>query len=359
MKLNIATNFDERLIKEAAKYKEVTVLFGKATDDFVGGGVDKSLLNSVSFDMVEKYIKLAKEYGIDFNYVINAPTIANSEFTNDGKEKLKSLLERLNDLSLESVTVANPFIVTYIKNNFKNIRIKASANMAIDSVEKARKVRKMGVDILVLDPLLVNRDFKTLKKIKEEIGGELEIIVNNNCLMDCPYLNYHSNFLGLLNVVNKESKDFCYINCSSSRLANLVNYLKSDIIRPEDLHIYEEMGYERFKIIDRCTPTEYLIKRIRAYAERNYNGNLLDLIQHFGYKDCVDPNQYIENIFIDNKALEGFLDYFVSGHCDGRNCLESCKHCANFADKAIRVNKEFVSKTLADKKTELENIISK
>lgn len=352
MKLNIATNFDENLIREAARYKEAVVLFGKASDDFIGGGVDKSLLKDISFDKVEGYIKLSKKYGIDFNYVLNAPTTANYEFTESGKEKINNILDRLSELELESVTVGNPYLIKYIKENFKRIRIKASANLAIDSVEKARKVKKMGVDILVLDPLLINRDFETLKKIKNEIGGELELIVNNNCLMDCPYLPYHSNYLGLLSIVDNQTNDFCYLNCSSCRLSDSVNYLKSDIIRPEDLYYYEEIGYERFKIIDRCSPTEYLIKRIKAYSERKYDGNLLDLIQHFGYKDSIKPNQYIENIYINNKALDGFLDYFASGHCDGRNCIKSCKHCSNYAAQAITVNKEFISEALLIKKNE-------
>jgi len=52
---------------------------------------------------------------------------------------------------------------------------------------------------------------------------------------------------------------------------------------PEDLHYYEKLGYETFKIVERNTPTQILLERVKAYSERRYDGNLLDLVQNYAY----------------------------------------------------------------------------
>lgn len=358
MILNVATDFSEEFLEDLSKYKEVKVLFGKVPSDFIGGGVDASLLNDISYDYLISYIEKAKKKNIKFNYVINALVMNNQEFSRVGKIKLDELLDLLNGLDLESVTITNPYLVMYIKKSFKKLVLKASANFNVDSVEKARKVKEMGVDILVLDPLLVNKDFEALSKIRNEIGEDVELIVNNNCLINCPLLNYHQSFLSLLGKSEDIVSDFCYLKCSMSRLIDVVNYLKSDVIRPEDLHYYEELGYRRFKVIDRCTPPSIMLKRVKAYCERKYNGNLLDIVQHYCYRDTVLPEFYKENIYINNNALDGFLDIFVSKKCNGRNCMAECNHCYDFAKKAISVNLDFSSEALKNKRSTMEKVLT-
>ena len=62
-------------------------------------------------------------------------------------------------------------------------------------------------------------------------------------------------------------------------------YIKSPWVRPEDIKYYEEIGIEHFKITERGFPTDELVKRVKAYTDRKYNGNLIDLIQGHGYLD--------------------------------------------------------------------------
>lgn len=46
MKISVATNFDEKLI-DGVRSTEVTNLFGKLTNDFVGGGLETANLNFI------------------------------------------------------------------------------------------------------------------------------------------------------------------------------------------------------------------------------------------------------------------------------------------------------------------------
>lgn len=356
MELNVAANFDKRFIDEMAKYKEVKTVFGKMATDFVGGGIETSMLQDISRDELREYIEYARGKGISFNYVINAPILNNDEFTKEGKEQLNQLLEFLDTLKLEAVTVANLYMIHYIKKNYPQIRIKTSATLGIDSVDKAKYLESLGVDILVLDPLLVNRNFKMLKAIRNAVSCEIELIVNNNCLERCPYLYYHQSFLGLnsRDANTKISKDFCYTNCSYRRMSEPVNWLKADWIRPEDIKLYEEMGFSRFKIIDRSTPVDVMAKRVKAYANRRYDGNLLDIIAHYGYKDSISTDEYLENVYIDNRKLDGFMDQYVKTDCASFNCGISCRKCYKYAEEAITINKEFKDKVCALKEEEID-----
>ena len=359
MYLNVATNFDQKYLDEVSKFKEVTVLFGKLPSDCIGGGVETSKLQDISDAQFETHILEAKKRGILFNYVINTPSMNNHEFTEEGRKQLNNLLEYLSGFELESITVSNPYLIRYIKKNFKNIPIKASSILLIDSVEKARHVKNMGADILVIDALLINRNFDILKSIRKAIDGEIEIMLNNNCLSNCPYLTYHQCFLGNNSRNNHyhHPYDFSYTNCSNMRLKDPAYWLKGDWIRPEDLDRYEEIGYERFKITDRSAPTDVLIKRIEAYVNRSYDGNLLDLILHYCYNDSILPEEYLENIYIDNKKLDGYIDFFLKNNCKTLDCTK-CTHCNKYAKSAIHVNQDFINEMLNNKRNELEEQLS-
>jgi hypothetical protein len=55
--------------------------------------------------------------------------------------------------------------------------------------------------------------------------------------------------------------------CNELRLREPVNYLRANWIRPEDLHLYENLGYENFKIVERNTPTLILLDELPPYLD--------------------------------------------------------------------------------------------
>jgi hypothetical protein len=172
--------------------------------------------------------------------------------------------------------------------------------------------------------------------------------------------------------------DWCFLKCTEMKLREPVNYLRSEWIRPEDLPIYEAMGYDLFKIAERDIPTEMLLTRVKAYAERRYEGNLLDLIQPYGFKGIRENHSYYRHglgwylrfilrpglvnplrlrsmkklaelrgmtkpltgpppVYIDNRALDGFMERFKEQSCVDVDC-EECRWCHRFAEKAVRID---------------------
>lgn len=158
---------------------------------------------------------------------------------------------------------------------------------------------------------------------------------------------------------------------------------RANWIRPEDLPRYEKLGYTNFKIVERNTPTSILALRLKAYAGRRYDGNLLDLVQNYAYpkaaftkKDedyfslkrlakyflkpsevnllrfsevmkfgkllsMLYPREAENPVQVDNRALDGFLDRFEAGQgCEALDC-ETCRYCHEWAQKAVHIEPEW------------------
>lgn len=179
--------------------------------------------------------------------------------------------------------------------------------------------------------------------------------------------------------------DYCLLVCSTRKLAEPVNYIFSPWIRPEDLHFYESLGYTRFKILERDAPTQALIERTRAYNDRRYDGNLIDIIQPYGYKHPRSKSQpkrrllwdlraFVKPtkanalrlmrwrefarlrgmmyqstspppVFIDNRKLDGFLEGLMQHDCALMDCRD-CGYCDSTARRAITIDQEHRARCL-------------
>jgi hypothetical protein len=169
-----------------------------------------------------------------------------------------------------------------------------------------------------------------------------------------------------------------FLKCTEMKLRDPVNFLRSEWIRPEDLHLYEGLGYDRFKIAERDIPTPLMASRVKAYAERRYEGNLLDLVQPYGFRDVKGSGRYYRHglawllrfffrpmlanparmlllkrladllsmtrpaegdplVRIDNRALDGFMERFRERGCREEDCGE-CRWCHEFAGKSVRMD---------------------
>lgn len=386
MKLSVATNFDDELIEELKKYP-VYEVYGKLQEDNIGGGRPSNTLKSIDKARLEEHVKKVREANIKFNYLLNGACLANNEQNTEWQNNLKSFLDYLRDIGVNALTVTNPFVLQLIKKYYNCFTVRVSTFACIDSFEKAKFWEEIGADYICVDFVKINRDFRTLKYMVDNLKkSKIELLMTNSCLKDCPYIHTHTTSLSHASNIMSEGKekyvDWCLYKCQEYELKHLDEYIKSPWIRPEDIKEYEKIGVEHFKITERDFPTEEILRRVKAYCAGSYNGNLLDLIQGHGWsnseekaiierKDKIFENKdelakeictirglgcerkYPRHIYIDNKKLDGFIKFFKDGRCT-KNCL-NCGYCNKIAEEVITRNDE-VSNYLIKLYDEFNNI---
>jgi collagenase-like PrtC family protease len=218
--------------------------------------------------------------------------------------------------------------------------------------DKARQWEDMGADTICISAIATNRNFKNLEKMKRSVSCELQLIANASCLTDCSHEITHMNMLTNSSRTNDRNKgfclDYCFLNCSKKRLEDPVNFIKSVWIRPEDIHIYEDLGFSNFKILERSCPTELLIRRVDAYVFKPSKVKISTLLATKEYMEQVilhDFDKLTTPIYIDNKKLDGFLKEIMKRDCKNSLCSE-CLYCNSIASKHVVYDKDYRVKIL-------------
>jgi hypothetical protein len=181
--------------------------------------------------------------------------------------------------------------------------------------------------------------------------------------------------------------DYCFVKCSRERLKDPVNYIRSIWIRPEDLSCYENIGYHNFKIVERSCPSDLLIRRVEAYSNRRFDGNLWELIAPVAWvkreqkvswqayarmvsllvrpwiikpgaildmkklSETLIPHEFsreMADVYIDNAGLNDFFPGLLNHteKCNNKEC-DTCGYCMSWARNVVTVRKSWQEKALA------------
>ena len=394
MRLSVACNFDEALIDGLAGYP-VYEVYGKVSADYAGGGRPSFYLPKVDRPMVERFIGKVHRMGIQFNYLMNASCMGNREYTREGQREIRKALDWVAEAGADSITVGQIYLLQMIKKCYPKLKVRISSHRFTDSPRKARFWEEHGADCIVLNEVAFAREFAALRAIREAVKCDLSLIVNNSCRQDCAIAGTHATSLSHGSQVQKGGGrgpvplDYHMLFCLDYRLREPVNYVRANWIRPEDLHHYEAMGFDNFKIVERNTPTNVLLKRVHAYANRRYDGNFFDLVLPFQYpadayttrasRDAFGLRRAVKYFFrpsqinvgkvvkldrigrrtgllyprrgdsglhLDNRKLDGFVDRFLTKSCIDVDCDE-CRYCHAWADKALTIDPDYRREVLA------------
>jgi hypothetical protein len=294
---------------------------------------------------------------------------------------VSSLLEKLSDMGVRRLTVSTPFLLELIKRRFPEFKVRVGIYAQVDTPRRARFWEDLGADAITLESFSINRNFSRLAAIRQSVRCELQLIANHVCLMNCPLQSYHQN--GFAHASDDSGSlfiDYCLLRCSRLRLTDPSQFIKSAWIRPEDLGVYEAMGYTTFKLLERGIPSSELLRRVKAYSERRFDGNLADLLLSYGFKEPMrkESNWTLRHflkplqlnpfrikpllklarlqgmltpldqnpIFVDTRKIpEDFLDGFRKRDCASLNC-QTCGYCERIAEQAVSVAPEYRTKVL-------------
>jgi len=379
-RFSLAANYDLELVPKLAAYP-VDEVYGKFADDKISGGRPRYLATPFSNTDLRQYIQLLEKYGISFNYLLNGSCFGNQEWTRAWQKRLMSLLEKLGDMGVRRLTVSTPFLLELLKRRFPEFKVRVGIYAQVDTPRRARFWEELGADAITLESFSINRDFRRLSSIRQAVRCDLQLIANHVCLLNCPMQSYHQN--GFAHASDDSGKvfiDYCLLRCSRWRLTDPSHFIKSAWIRPEDLAVYEALGYTTFKLLERGIPSSELLRRVKAYSERRYDGNLADLLLSYGFKEPSRRESYwslrhfwkpgqinplrlkalfelaqlqgmlsplaTSPIYVDtSKIPDNFLESFRDRDCAAMDC-QSCGYCERIAAQAVSVAPEFRAKVL-------------
>ena len=329
MKLVVPAVYEESFLHSMAGLPIAHYYGATATDSGLRANTE---LPSISDDALAGYVEKAKRQGHDFFYCLNVACLGNREFTAEGQRWLVERLGWIADVGCRGVVLSNPYLVAFSKRRFPALEVAVSSANGIDGIDKVLYFESHGVDLVYL-PEYVNRDFPLLRQMRKRTRVRLVPLSNTGCMINCPIRAYHSTITSHAKASLELGAyvDYPLLWCTKEKIHDPAQMVKSPLIRPEDLHVYEELGIEEFKLAGREMDRAWNERVIRAYAARRYDGDLNDLI--LGY-DQMEPYGNM-TVRIPNRAMDGFIDFFQKKH-DCRVGCRDCRYCDDWAAKTLR-----------------------
>jgi collagenase-like PrtC family protease len=343
MKLMLPTNWDPALLSRIAPLHP----------DYIYGSLPSEatmrpslVLAPVTEDQVASHVRQAAAYGIKTVYVMNATCLGNREYSEIGRGELLQKLQWVSDVGAAAVVTANPFVMELLRMNFPGLELHISVLAGVDDPRKAGFFEQMGAVVIHLDPQ-ANRDFRRLRAIRRAVKCELSVVVNEGCMLSCPIRHYHSNTISHSreSIAGRYHVDYCYYQCSLKRVRDLVEYMRSPWIRPEDAAIYEDLGIALFKIAGRekmeegaSSHTDWIVATAEAYRDRRCSDVAKLLVGTQAPAPIFAEEAASLEIRIDSSKLDGFLRFFMDDRCT-LDCGR-CDYCGQWARRAMRTTGE-------------------
>jgi len=297
---------DEIMRQDSAKDIEITEMYGVLARGPVSHGRSPITVPDVTMEDAVTFRKYVGSLGLKFIYLLNAPfTFGSTEQTEEVKRYLDWII---NEFKANALMVTSYELTRFIREVYGSIPIYISTIAGVLNIKQLEKFLDVNPSRVVVHHD-TNRSFGDLKKLLQKAGGwgiEIELMATESCLRRCPDREAH-----YLHLSNRKADDPFHTVCNFKKIMYPREFLKANIIRPEDLHIYEKMGVGVFKITGRSKPSNWLPEITEAYLKRGYDGNLIRLLG-------TDPSLKAEDwIYVNNKALEGFLEKFPKSGKEG------------------------------------------
>jgi len=356
MELVLASNFDDALV-EGVSDLPVTTLFGNFPVSLTGGGRPPQILPSVSPERFRSHVRAVHAAGRKFLATVNSNDLGLHEYEPGFEAAFLREVDELVTLGVDGFIVALPLLIEILRSRYPEMPVSVSTFARIRTVAQAEYYLRLGASTIILEE--ANHDFDLLHGLVRT-GAEVEILVNQTCLQGCPFRAHHLNTSSIAAQPGEACPELEYpiAECGWEIVRDPRRLISSIFVRPEDLDVYEELGVQRFKVSGRNRSTPWLLRAVRAYAQRAYPGNLLDILSYVQVKAPLhylrevvgraeaapsdlsalrDAFAALEGATIDNSAFpRGFLRRIAATDCEHQSCDE-CGYCGSVAQKVLRV----------------------
>ena len=248
-------------------------VFLAAPPEISGNG--RTGLPGTNLDLVYTISALAKKRNIRINVLINSVVL-------NPNDLLGKFIDETCERGIDSYTIANYSVMKYLiekrRRDKTPFSIILSTFMYITTPADVRKYQEL---LSPQDRIIINqnsnRNLNLLSEMVAETKIPLELFANTLCLQNCPD-NVSNHAIFMANYSNKgEIRDPFFENCMQRRITDPMLILSSPIIRPEDLELYEQMGFFFYKLGTRTFTTDQTLNIIKAYQSGSFQGDISEL----------------------------------------------------------------------------------
>lgn len=261
---------------------------------------------------VDNLIKYCSSLWIETILLFNWVVTSSEDFSKETLKILLTYIEHCIKNWLTSITISNMLYLKILKAKFPNIKYYSSVNARVKNLEHALYLKMLWVDVITIDRD-INRNIELIKQIQKRTWLEIQLMLNEPCLKNCPFRSTHFEMVAFNSekIFWMEFEDFtCYPMIKNNKKM----IFRIPFIRPEDL-IHFDWIVKHYKLVNRDASNKKIRFMLDSYISWKYEWNIMDLFD-------LEKTQYISQLNIDNKKLND-LDFFNKI----KNCIWDCDSC--------------------------------
>ncbi len=264
-----------------------------------------------------------RDNGILLDTLFNCNCYGDTAVGSQMADTVISTLDAMGGQNLfpDIVTTTSPFIAEILRQEFPQVRIRASVNMRIHGTIGFEAVTDLFDEFYLSREH--HRSLDYVRRVSEWAklhGKKIGMQLNSGCLRECPFQTFHDNLHGH-NRINQSREGqkyhFDIFRCRTRYAVRHAyeDFLRATWIRPEDSPLWEPY-IDVFKLATRRVNAPSQI--VNAYASYHFDGNLLTLMD-------PDHSASFAPYIIDNQSFPPDWMRDVSG--TAVDCASNCTHC--------------------------------
>ncbi len=285
---------------------KVNLLYG-ADAVYIGGQSYSLRANATNFSIDE-----IKE-SCDFAHKLNKKVYLtlNIVFHNEDMDGVEEYIKDVVDAGIDAFIVSDPFIISHIKENYKNVEVHLSTQNGACNYKDVEYFKEEGIDRVVLARELSKEEIKeiidkTEVDIEVFIHGAMCTCFSGRCALSNYVTNRDANRGGCAQVCrfafkSEEEKDFTF----ATKDLNMANHIKEMM----------DIGIKSLKVEGRMRSLYYLATVIGTYRELidRINDNTLtkEIMDTLEYRLSRVANREVSTHYFDHEA--DFNDQYYTG----------------------------------------------
>lgn len=291
---------------------KVTLLYG-ADAVYIGGEKYSLRANATNFSLndIREGCSFAHKLGKKVYLTLNIV------FHNEDMDGVEEYIKEVVDCGIDAFIVSDPFIISYIKNNFPGVEVHLSTQNSTSNYKACEYFINEGVDRIVLAREL---SLEEIEEIIKKTGIDIEVFIHGamctcfsgRCALSNYVTNRDANRGGCAQVCrfafkNGEDKDFTFAT-KDNNAANLIGRMI-------------DIGIKSLKIEGRMRSLYYLATVIGTYREiiDNYYARTLsdEKMEVFQYRLDRVANRETSTHFLEKEA--DYRDQYYTGRSEASN----------------------------------------